>query len=590
MNKKHKRVLFLVPMHINWNRFVSPEYFERSRKTKDGKFFNPPRTDLPLGPLSISSYLKKYFDIDVKLIDFNAEVNALDTLPFSSFFELCYVFLAKIENYQPDIVGVSSLFSPSFDNFMDCGKIAKQLWPNAIIVGGGNIPTNCYKYIYDDLGCGDYDALCFGEGEKPMLGLLNATNPYEYFENNSSWITLSKIKNNQNFVPQHDFIVNLDEIPFYDYDLCDFKKHSFNLLASNYNAKKDKLGFHIMTSRGCPFYCTFCASHRIHGRSMRYHSVDRIDNDFARLVSNYGADTVIFQDDHLMASKERVYKILEIVKKHGLESIYQNGLTLFSLDRPMLEAFRDAGVRHLVLPMESGSERVLRECMKKPLKMEISERVARDCRDLGIYTNTNILIGMPGETIADLEEGRLNLKRVVTNWINIASASPLVGSEMYETSVNRGYISEKHFLDFRDFRYSVLNTEEISADFLQEYKYFMNLDLNFANNIDMRLKDYEWAKRGFLNVLRIREDHAFAHYALSCCYEKTGDFNLAKQHYAQYLQCVKEEFWNKWAWIFGLKDVEANNWAIEDFKNLECVLTSSKIRSEAFIGHHLDFK
>ncbi|MEA3641492.1 MAG: radical SAM protein [Lamprobacter sp.] len=586
MSKIKKRIIFLVPMHISWDNFSLPGYVDSAIKTKDGKFINPPRTDLPLGPLSISSYLKKYIEIDVKLIDFNAEVNALEKMPFNSFFEICNHYLEKNRNYKPYIVGVSSLFSPSFENFMDCGKLARIIWPNAVIVGGGHIPSNSYKYIYDNLDCVDYDALCFGEGEKPMLGLLNAENPYEYIENNPAWITRSKVKNKKDFLPQHDFITDLDEIPFYDYDLCDLNKHDCNILASTYSSEK-KRGFHVMTSRGCPFHCTFCASHRIHGRSMRYHSLNRIENDFARLVSNYDADTIIFQDDHLMASKDRVYKILEIVKKYGLESIYQNGLTLYSLDRPMLEAFRSVGVRHLVLPVESGSERVLRECMKKPLKMEISERVARDCRDLGIYTNTNILLGMPGETILDLEVGRQNLKRIQTNWFNIVSASPLVGSEMHEISVRKGYIAENQFGS--DYKYSVLSTEEFNAEFLQEYKYFLNLDLNFANNTDMRLKEYELAKRGFLNVLSIREDHAFAHYALACCYEKTNDFTLSKKHYVQYLKNIREDFWNRWAWVFGLKDVDAGNWSIDDFENLECIFKSGKIRSEAFFGHGLDF-
>ena len=105
-------------------------------------------------------------------------------------------------------------------------------------------------------------------------------------------------------------------------------------------------------------------------------------------------------------------EILEIVGELDLGSLYQNGLTLFALNRPMLEAFYAAGVRHLVLPVESGSEKVLRKQMRKPLKFRISERVAKDCRDLGIYTNASLIIGMPGETKADMKEGLRNLRKV----------------------------------------------------------------------------------------------------------------------------------------------------------------------------------
>ena len=63
----------------------------------------------------------------------------------------------------------------------------------------------------------------------------------------------------------------------------------------------------------------------------------RVREDLTRLKKFYGAKTVVFQDDHLMSSKERVYDLLDIVGDLGLGSLYQNGLTLYALDRPMLE-------------------------------------------------------------------------------------------------------------------------------------------------------------------------------------------------------------------------------------------------------------
>ena len=179
---------------------------------------------------------------------------------------------------------------------------------------------------------------------------------------------------------------------------------------------------------------------------MRYHSVERVEDDLRKLQDLYGATKIIFQDDHLMGDKDRVYKILDIVGKFKLQSLYQNGLTLYALDRPMLEAFYKAGVRHLMLPVESGSERVLKELMKKPLKKHISERVAKDCRELGIYTNANCIIGMPGETKADMREGLANLRNVKSNWFNIGIASPVIGSEMHELAQKKGVMFQNIIL------------------------------------------------------------------------------------------------------------------------------------------------
>ena len=238
------------------------------------------------------------------------------------------------------------------------------------------------------------------------------------------------------------------------------------------------------------------------------------------LKEKYGAKTVVFQDDHLMGDKDRVYELLNIVGELKLGSLYQNGLTLYALDRPMLEAFYKAGVRHLVLPVESGSAKVLKEQMKKPLKFHISERVAWDCRELGIYTNTNILIGMPGETKADIEETRKNLKKIKTNWFNIGCASPLVGSEMHDIAQANGYITDT--TRGSDYHIAVIKTDDFTPEYIQKMQYILNLELNFVFNSDIELGDYETALTGFKNVTRIRPDHAFAHYFSSVCYKKLG--------------------------------------------------------------------
>ena len=154
----------------------------------------------------------------------------------------------------------------------------------------------------------------------------------------------------------------------------------------------------------------------------------------------------------------------------------------------MLEAFFKAGVRHLALPVESGSEKVLKLQMKKPLKFNISERVAKDCRELGIYTNSYIMIGMPGETKKDIEETRYNLRKVKTNWYNISCASPLVGSEMYDLAKANRYITDT--TRGADFHKAVIATEDFTSEYIQKMQYLLNLELNFVYNNDIEVGDY----------------------------------------------------------------------------------------------------
>lgn len=541
------RILMIVPMHITFEAFTKPPPNTRSYLKQDGRSYNLPPTDLPLGILSISAYLKKHIEVEIKLVDFNIRVSEISRFDHASFYDFAEEELRGID-FQPDIVGVSSLFSPSFHNFLETGRAVRKVFPWALLIGGGNIPTSAYHDIYEAESAWIFDALCYGEGESPMLELVQAADRHAYIKNSKAWVTKAKV--DQGFIPAHAFIEDLDEIPFFDYDLCDIEKHNANLVVTSFATSQNNRSFHVMTSRGCPFKCTFCASHAVHGRDMRYHSIQRIREDFTKLKEQYGANTLIFQDDHFMSDKERVREILAILRDLGLNSVYQSGLALYALDRPMLEDFYAAGVRQLVLAVESGSQRVLKHLMKKPLKLEISQRVANDCRDLGIYTNTNILIGIPGETKEDIEETRRNLRMINSNWFHINCTSPLVGSEIHAKSRQLGYIRGDTL--GADYKVAAIETPEFSIEYIQDMQYVINLEINFVHNNDMRLGEYALALRGFENVIKIKSDHAFAWFYAGLCHEKLGHSEEAEECARNYNEHKKSPFWNRFVEMFGL--------------------------------------
>jgi radical SAM superfamily enzyme YgiQ (UPF0313 family) len=549
INESPKKILFLVPVHISYDSYVSPPSNART-VIKNGRILNSLATDLPLGLLSISAYLKKHLSLDIRLVDFNTEVSALSDFDYPDFASFARDYLREHfgADFTPNIVGISSLFSPSYQNFIEAGETVKSIWPEAFVVGGGNIPTNSYQHIHRTGGFRFFDALCFGEGEKPMLGLVEAQSPEAYANDSESWITVRKLDGF--FVPKHDFIVDLDEIPFYDYALCDHGRHSLNPVMTSYAAHSDSLGYHIMTSRGCPFHCTFCASHQVHGRKMRYHSTERVFADIRRLVNEYSARTLIFQDDHFMADKARVLKILEFIEQEKLNAIFQNGLTLYSLDYETLSAFKRAGANQLVLPLESGSEKVLKHQMKKPLKMSISRQVTEDCRKLDIYTNANVLIGLPGETRQDIEEARLNLRTIPANWYHVVCASPVVGSEIHKIASEKGYISGDVL--GADYRVAVINTPDFSADYIQDMQYVFNLELNFLYNSDLRLGNLSTAETGFRNVLKLRPDHLMANLCLAYVQAKRGEDSNAAEHLAKCHEHQATGNWEKYLQILDL--------------------------------------
>ena len=134
-----KKLLFIIPMHISFDSFLKPAHNSRTFTKTDGKNYNSLSTDLPLGALSMSAYLKKHVEIDVQLVDFNAEINSLTSFDYINFRECCENIITNkyINNsINFDFIGISSLFSPSYNNFLDCGFVSRKLFPKAFIIGG----------------------------------------------------------------------------------------------------------------------------------------------------------------------------------------------------------------------------------------------------------------------------------------------------------------------------------------------------------------------------------------------------------------------------------------------------------------------
>ena len=544
-----KKILFLTPPSIPYVRFINPGFNERATNKKSGRYGSP-ITDMPLGVISLSAYLKEHAEVDVRYIDFNIVLNKMETFEHDSFASLYRDFLSANDwdGYVPDIVGISTLFTTGYYNMIDAADVVRELFPESLVVAGGGVPTNLYEKIFEDST--SFDALCFGEGEKPFLELVNSNDKIKLLREHKSWITREKVSCNESF--KYDFVYNLDEIPFYDYTILDLEAYGLSPTLTNLSSfESNSYPFHYATSRGCPFRCCFCASHTVHGREMRYYSVNRVKEDFIRLKELYGAKIIGFQDDNLTANKQRVYEIIKIANELELQLYFQNGLTMKSLDREMLEAMKSAGVTELVLPIESGSRKVLKDIMHKPLDLSTVKRVVDDCRELEMDTYANILIGLPGETKQDIEDALKFLKTLDITWYRVVVAAPLVGSEMLETCIEKEYLNGSYI--GCDFKNAVVSTEDFTAEYIEQKAYSLNIELNFLENSDFRLKNYRKALDGFENAIKVSSNHAIAYYCAARCYKAMKKYDEYQAYRKKYEEIVENsDFWRDYAAQFNL--------------------------------------
>jgi radical SAM superfamily enzyme YgiQ (UPF0313 family) len=515
--------------------------------------------EVPIGLLSISAYLKKFEDVKVDIVDFEPIIMRLPEFNYSSFKEL-YKNVLTLGPKDYDIVGVSCLYSPVMNNAIDLGNVIRELLPQATIVGGGNFVLR-YKEIFSETTA--FDGLCFGEGEKPLLRLIQAENPLKELANDPCWITAEKAQerieaSDKSFIIDEDFagyindyIEDIDEIPQYDYDILGLSLY-YGLSQSNvidYDEQKTTNHLLYMASRGCPQKCSFCSGEIFHGQGYRMHSVERIKQDILHLRDYHNMEKIVFADDTLTIRKKQTKEILRFLNKEKLPYAMCAGFPLQGIDSEILDLVQEGNISYLILSIESGCPKTLKH-MHKPITPQLGKDLVHQCRERGIKSEVLFLMGLPTETKEDMIESREYMKTLDPTWVKICAFYPSYGSEDYQIGIQKGHITASSW----DWRKPVLETEAFTSQWLSDFIYETNLEINYVLNSDMRLGDYKSALSRFENVLSICYDHAFAYYfAAKCCKALGLEEKYEKYKVAFYK--YKNDFWKKYFILFKLEDL-----------------------------------
>jgi len=529
----------------------------------------------PLGVLSIAAYIDKYAEVNLMLLDLNASIvrRSEDFLNSEWHEFLKEEMSALLTSPVPHIVGISSIFNSQLGYLQLISEYSKTFWPEALVTTGGGGPSNLSQEVFDMAPC--IDAIAFGEAEKPFLNLVNADNREEFLESNKAWITRKRLQTGEVF--SHDYVENLDDIPFFKYDLLD-KGFGVNreIDGQCYNKKdgdkeKDndqgnflnrKLSYvkegtvaaSLMTSRGCPFSCTFCSSHTIHGKQIRYHSVERVVEDGRRLRAEYGVNTLLFEDDLFFADRKKSIAIIKKLGAEGFELDFSGGLSVIHLNHDdVVVAMKNAGVRVVKLAVESGNERVLKELIKKPYrKLSLVKKVVKRLRDNDIFIRAFWVIGHPGETKEEIFESLRFFKETGFNWVSIMIVAPIAGSELYRICKEKNLLVSDRRDTFHFGKANIRLAHSTPEEF-ERLRYLLNLEANFVENYDLCNGHPNKALLGLEDVLSRVPNHAFAAYYISECYRQMGDGKNAETYLVKYFDIVRShEKWREYANHFGL--------------------------------------
>ena len=261
-------------------------------------------------------------------------------------------------------------------------------------MAGGAHPTG---YTADCMQDPNIDAAVRNEGELTFLELVKTVERGEPFAGLAglSYRKNGAIVNN----PPREFITELDALPMPDWKMADLERYSGYIPHSPFLYTRKYAN--IVTSRGCPFNCTFC--HNVMGKKFRAHSPKRVIDELKYLKEGLGVENIEISDDIFNLDLNRAKAIMRgiIDAGLGLRIFLSNGVRADALDEELIGLMRRAGVRYLCIAVETASPRLQRE-IKKNVNLEKTREIASSLAASGIFVNGFFIFGLPGETLKDL--------------------------------------------------------------------------------------------------------------------------------------------------------------------------------------------
>jgi len=305
----------------------------------------------------------------------------------------------KIRRDQPDVVGVTSTTENRFQSF-ELVRLAKKAHPSVLAVMGGPHASMAAEDAVTHIP--ELDVVVRGEGEETTLDLCRALERGKG-ENGVGHIAGITHRVNGRVVSNRPRspIFNLDGLPFPAFHLVPFEKYNFRI---DVPGEGPLPAVNIMTSRGCPFNCNFCATPINWGRAVRTRSPLNVIQEIEARIERYGSRVIHFYDDTFNLSVKRMEDISNLILERKLPVFWQCEIRIDLMTKPLLAKMREAGLFYVSFGVEAGSERVRSSIVNKQVKLKDFHNIVAWCKELGIVPNGFFIFSHPTETWEEAQE------------------------------------------------------------------------------------------------------------------------------------------------------------------------------------------
>lgn len=385
-------------------------------------------------------------------------------------------FARVVKDFKPEIIGVTGT-TFHYSSALDTINRVKEMDSRIISVLGGSHASSLAEFILSQND--KIDFIIKGEGEIAFPWLLKSLHGADGLSHVPGLVYRAdgEIKTN---LPS--YIEDLDGL-HYPWDIINpldyqgAKVHGF--------VRKQHPVAQVLSSRGCPYRCTFCAGRSVLGSKIRVRSPLAFVDELTYLKRTYGIreiqivdDNFTFYHDH---AAETCHQIIN--RGMGLSISLPNGVRADRLNEELLLLMKRAGFYYLSFGIEFGSQRMLKLC-KKSLDLDQARESIRLAHKLGFMTQGFFLLGHPEETLEDVEMTRSFIKSVPLDRILLTLPFPLPGSELFNYYLEKRYGTVAN-IDWRAFKFDIyhrllehMTQEDLQRERLRIYTQFYFNPLN----------------------------------------------------------------------------------------------------------------
>ncbi len=372
----------------------------------------------PLSLLSIAQFLLDKTEHTVEILD-------------AQLHDLSYDELRKrMEAFAPDVVGIT-VFTVQL---VDCRRTieAARSLPcvKRVVLGGPHIND----FPRESVGMNGVDAVVKGEGQKPMLDLLAAWEAGEEARG-----IPGVVAHPDDPVPEDDvyFSNDLDDYPILDRTLIEYERY-YDVMG------KGGIFTTVISSRGCPYRCTFCNTPR---HRYRVNSAGRVCDEIQACI-DLGIREIYFVDDTFNITNKRVLDLCDEIIRRGLDFSWTVRFRVKGVDRNLLEKMKAAGCSRIQLGVEQGTEEGLLRLKKDVTAQEI-RNAFRLCREVGIRTVAYFMIGTPTERtrqdVLDTIDYSIRLK---PDFVMYNILTPFPGTTLWDEGERDGVLDPRPWYEF----------------------------------------------------------------------------------------------------------------------------------------------